>query len=95
MHVLQDCATPQQYLQQRLNFKPPEVATLTSDYSNLETLPVATLHRNVQAMRGLGRSVGQVKALVQKCPPLLETDFDGLLSFFYSYGASPRVRHPP
>jgi hypothetical protein len=49
------------------------------------------MHVNVQALRGLGRSPGQVKALLQQCPPILEANFESFLSFFYSYGASPWV----
>jgi hypothetical protein len=79
-------------LELKLDFHSDEIDQLADDYAQLDVVSVEQLHTNIQALRGLGWSVGQVKALILKCPPLLEISFESFLSFFYNYGATPRVR---
>ena len=92
---LQAISTPQDYLVERLDFHDTELVQLGAEFDALPHLDPATMHTNVQALRGLGRSVGQVKALVLRCPPVLTLNFEAFLSFFYSCGATPRVRSCP
>jgi hypothetical protein len=84
--------SPRFYLELKLDFHSDEIDQLADDYAELDVVSVEQLHTNIQALRGLGWSVGQVKALILKCPPLLEISFESFLSFFYNYGATPRVR---
>lgn len=91
MPALQVTSCPSDYLAEQLDFHAPELQQLASDFTALPHLDTSRMHTNVQALRGLGRSVGQIKALVLKCPPVLNVNFEAFLSFFYSYGATPRV----
>jgi len=93
--LLQAATSPHEYLVTQLGFRAPEARELASDYGALSGLDLARMHANVQALRGLGRSLEDIKALVLTCPPVLEVHVEAFLTFFDNYGATSEVRRSP
>ena len=91
LQKLQECKTPQEYLQTQLGFQTQEVNALAKEFAHIDRLSVSEIHRNVETIRCLGHHVRRVKAIVQACPPLLELDLNAFIAFFYSYGADKHV----